>query len=108
MIVTPTTSLHERTHGYTFTKAPHKSPHARALSLAPATGRVPHGFVGNLGVPVDKVTEAELFDVFQPSSRPYFQEIADERKYLTDLQAGQAIESSPAAPGVRGAVRPRG
>jgi arylsulfatase A-like enzyme len=87
------TGLYERTHGYTFTKPPL----ARALTLASYPARLRRagyrtGFVGKLGVAVEKGADAEMFDVFRPSALPYFQEVAGERKYLTDLDAERAIE----------------
>ena len=87
------TGLYERTHGYTFTKPPL----ARALALAsyPALLRQAGyrtGFVGKLGVSLEKGAEYEMFDVFRPSSLPYFQQIGGETRYLTDLHAEQAIE----------------
>jgi arylsulfatase A-like enzyme len=87
------TGLYERTHGYTFTKPPL----ARALTLAsyPALLRQAGyrtGFVGKLGVAVEKGAETEMFDVFRPSALPYFQQVGGETRYLTDLQAEQAIE----------------
>lgn len=86
------TGLYERTHGYTFTKPPL----ARALTRAsyPALLRragYRTGFVGKLGVALEKNADAEMFDVFLPSSLPYFQEVAGRKAYLTDLQAEQAI-----------------
>ncbi len=86
------TGLYERTHGYTFTKPPL----ARALTFASYPARLRRagyrtGFVGKFGVAVENGAEAEMFDVFQPSSLPYFQDVAGEKKYLTDLQAEQAI-----------------
>jgi alpha-L-rhamnosidase len=87
------TGLYERTHGYTFTKPPL----ARALTLAsyPALLRragYRTGFVGKLGVAVEKGAEAEMFDVFRPSALPYFQAVSGEKRYLSDLEAERAVE----------------
>jgi arylsulfatase A-like enzyme len=87
------TGLYERTHGYTFTKPPL----ARALAVAsyPALLRrsgYRTGFVGKLGVAVEPGAESEMFDVFRPSALPYFQEWGGQRRYLTDVEAEQAIE----------------
>lgn len=93
------TGLFERTHGYTFTKPP--LPRALALASYPALLRrsgYRTGFVGKLGVAVEKGAEAEMFDVFRPSSLPYFQENGGVTRYLTDLQAEQAIEFIRASP----------
>jgi len=87
------TGLYERTHGYTF----EKPPLARGATdlTYPALLRQSGyrtGFVGKLGVAVEKGAEREMFDVFQPSSLPYYQTIGSERTYLSDLHASQAIE----------------
>ena len=87
------TGLYERTHGYTF----EKPPLARGGTdlTYPALLRQSGyrtGFVGKLGVAVEKGAEREMFDVFQPSSLPYYQTIGSERTYLSDLHASQAIE----------------
>jgi arylsulfatase A-like enzyme len=87
------TGLYERTHGYTFTKPPlarRVTSQSYPALLRKAGYRT--GFIGKLGVAVEEGAEREMFDVFQPSLLPFFQDIGGERKYLTDLHADQAIE----------------
>lgn len=92
------TGLYERAHGYTFGK-PLLTRGATGLTYPALLRQSGYrtGFVGKLGVAVEKGAEREMFDLFQPSSLPYFQDIGGERTYLTDLHARHAIEFIRAA-----------
>lgn len=90
------TGLYERTHGYTFTKPPlpRRLTNATYPSLLRQAG-YRTGFVGKLGVSVEKGAEREMFDVFEPSSLPYFKADAGNpggSHYLTDIQADRAVD----------------
>lgn len=84
------TGLYERTHRYTFEKPP-LPPSVTAATypflLRQAGYRT--GFVGKAGVAFEKGSERGMFDVFQPSVLPFFQDVGGERVYLTDLRSGR-------------------
>jgi arylsulfatase A-like enzyme len=87
------TGLYERTHHYTFEKPP-LPPSVTAATYPSLLRQAGYrtGFVGKAGVAFEKGSERGMFDVVQPSSLPFFQDVGGERVYLTDLHARQAID----------------
>lgn len=87
------TGLYERRHGYTFTKSPIRQEYcdlSYPFLLRNAGYRT--GFVGKFGIRVPEGVEEEWFDYFYPSSYPYFKDIDGEKKHLTDINMGRAID----------------
>jgi arylsulfatase A-like enzyme len=87
------TGLYKRTHHYTFEQPP--LPASVTAATYPSLLRQAGyrtGFVGKAGVASEKGTEGEMYDVFQPSFLPFFQDVGGEHVYLTDLHARQATD----------------
>ena len=89
------TSLHEGTHGYTFGTPPLARRFADASypRLLRAAG-YRTGFIGKLGVRVEKGATRAMFDVSRPKSRnPYLKDTGGgEKRHLTDIIGDEAVE----------------
>jgi arylsulfatase A-like enzyme len=88
------TGLHERTHQFTFGTPPLRGEFADIsypTLLRGAGYRT--GFVGKLGVGVEKGATARMFDVFKPLNRtPYLKKQPDgSERHLTDITGDEAI-----------------
>ncbi|MBM3293684.1 MAG: twin-arginine translocation signal domain-containing protein, partial [Candidatus Aminicenantes bacterium] len=87
------TGTFERTHTYTFTKPPLARPFidvSYPVLLRRAGYRT--GFVGKLGVAVEKGVEKELFDWHKFTSLPYFQKVNGVDRHLTEIEGDAAVE----------------
>ena len=89
------TSLHERSHGFTFGTPPlarARTEHSYPRLLRAAGYRT--GFVGKFGVRTEKGATGSMFDVFRPRNRnPYFKEQPDgTRRHVTNILGDDAIE----------------
>jgi arylsulfatase A-like enzyme len=87
------TGTFERTHTYTFTKPPL----ARALAdisypvlLRRAGYRT--GFVGKLGVALEKGVEEEMFDFARFTGLPYVQRVNGVERHMTEVEGEYAME----------------
>ena len=85
--------LYERTHGYTFTQPPLRREYTDIsyLRLLKHAG-YQTGFIGKFGIAVEEGAAEEMFDVFHPTSYPYFKEIDGKRRHLTDIHGDMAID----------------
>lgn len=93
-------SRHERTHRFTFGTPPLARRFTRTsypALLRRAGYRT--GFVGKFGMRVEKGEQSAMFDTFRPKNRnPYFKELPQGRRHLTDLIADECIEFVRACP----------
>jgi arylsulfatase A-like enzyme len=85
--------MYERRHGYTFTKPPlgriyTDISYPRLLKQA----GYQTGFIGKFGIAVEEGATGEMFDVFQPTSYPYFKEVDGRKRHLTEIHGDMAIE----------------
>ena len=87
-------SLHERSHGFTFGTPPLADPYTRMSypSLLKQAG-YRTGFVGKFGIQVHQGAKKDMFDYFKSLDRnPYFKKVAGKQKHLTDVTADHAIQ----------------
>jgi len=87
------TGLYERTHDFTFGKAPLKNEYmyeSYPYLLKKAGYRT--GFVGKFGVKVNKGIEDSLFNFCVKTAWPYLREINGRERHLADINGDHAIE----------------
>ena len=87
------TGTFERTHTYTFTKPPLARPFidlSYTVLLRQAGYRT--GFVGKLGVAVEKGVEKEMFDFAKLTNFPYFQKVNGVERHLTEIEGDHVVE----------------
>ena len=87
------TGTFERTHTYTFTKPPLARPFidlSYPVLLRQAGYRT--GFVGKLGVAVEKGVEKEMFDFAKLTNFPYFQKVNGVERHLTEIEGDHVVE----------------
>jgi arylsulfatase A-like enzyme len=87
------TGTFERTHTYTFTKPPLARPFvdlSYPVLLRQAGYRT--GFVGKLGVVVEKGVEKEMFDFAKLTNFPYFQKVNGVERHLTEIEGDHVVE----------------
>ena len=87
------TGLYERTHGYTFTRPP-LDQHLTGTSYPTLLREAGYhtGFIGKLGVGLEKGLIGEMFDTHRVTAYPYFKEVAGESRHLTELHGDYAVE----------------
>ena len=89
------TSLHERTHGYTFRTPPLARPYCRDAypAVLKAQG-YRTGFIGKFGIGVERGVTESWFDFFRPLTRsPYFKKMPDgSLRHTTELCGDLALE----------------
>jgi arylsulfatase A-like enzyme len=86
------TGMYERKHGYTFTKPPVQAELLQSsypYQLRKSGYKT--GFVGKLGVNLEKGWVDSLFDYAHTDAYPYWKEVDGRRVYLTDLQGDYAM-----------------
>jgi arylsulfatase A-like enzyme len=89
------TSLHERTHRYTFGTNPLRDEHV-AMSYPAVLKKAGYrtGFVGKFGVGVENGATETMFDSFEKVDRnPYFKTLPDgTKRHATEIEGDKAIE----------------
>lgn len=84
--------LYERAHGFTFSKPPLTSSLMEKSypTLLRRSGYYT-GFVGKFGIKVEEGVIDTMFDRFQSTAYPYFQEVDGNKKHLTDIHGDLAL-----------------
>jgi arylsulfatase A-like enzyme len=87
------TGTFERTHTYTFTKPPLGRAFVE-ISYPVLLRRAGYrtGFVGKLGVAVEKGVEGKMFDWTKFTNFPYFQTVGGVERHLTEIEGDAALE----------------
>jgi arylsulfatase A-like enzyme len=87
------TGTYERTHTYTFTKPP-LAPALIDISFPVRLRRAGYrtGFVGKLGVAVDKGVPGEMFDVTHFDGLPHVQTIDGVERHMTEVEGDRVVD----------------
>jgi arylsulfatase A-like enzyme len=87
------TGTYERTHTYTFTKPP-LAPALIDISFPVRLRRAGYrtGFVGKLGVAVDKGVPAEMFDFTFFDGLPHVQTVGGVERHMTEVEGDRVVD----------------